>query len=57
MILFLVVAKDLHDVSTFQSYGGLRNGAECCLACLHGGASGHVRGLCHLHEAHDARPI
>ena len=43
---------DLYDVGTFQSYGGFRNGAEYCLACLDGGASGDVRDLCHLHEAH-----
>ena len=48
------VAEDFYDVSTFQPYGGLRDGAECGLACLHGGASGHVRALRHLHEAHDS---
>ena len=43
---------DLYDVGTFQSYGGFRNGAEYRLACLDGGANGHIRDLCHLHEAH-----
>ena len=52
-----IVAEDFYDVGTFQPYGGLRDGAECRLASLHGGASDHVRDLRHLHEAHDARPI